>query len=202
MVARADLQRLVAWLTSHDQQRHVSDGPDREVSTQVQAAMMTFLPGPWLIYQGEEWGLPQPELKKDEVTDPLDLLYWPKGPGREGARVLVPWTDDAPGYGFIEGKLWLPMLWDGALESRGRLVARYAELIGLRRELGWDFAEVVSCDADGPVLTMVIATGNLRFEGRFRMGGVAQTPPERADHPVVSIHGGTRQWLALIRAIN
>ena len=83
------------------------------------------------------------------------------------------------------------MRWDGALESRGRLAARYAELIGLRRELGWDCAEVVSCDANGPVLTMVIATGNLRFEGWFRMGGAAQGLPEGADDAVVSIRGGT-----------
>jgi alpha-glucosidase len=171
MVNRSDsLHRIAGWLSSHDQPRH-SRG---DASDLVLALQMAFLPGPWIIYQGEELSLPQPKLAKGDVTDPLDLLYWPDGPGREGARVPVPWTADRTDHhGFTSGMPWLPMAWNGNIVQRGLDVVRpfYREVIGLRRDHDWAGAQVIACEADGDVLDMTIQTQtDQRFRGLFSHG--------------------------------
>lgn len=178
MIERADLQRLVGWLTSHDQPRQ-SYGATKAAA---QAVLMAVLPGPWLIYQGEEWGLSQPDLAKDEVTDPLDLLYWPDGPGREGSRVPMPWDAKAPDYGFGSGKPWLPMRWDRAALTRaqapGGIAETYRRVIALRRDLGWGTAKMVRCDSAADWLDLEIATDTARFRAWFRFGDDVQPPSD------------------------
>jgi alpha-glucosidase len=103
--------RIGWWLSSHDQPRHLGkagDGSARDAK--FLAMVLATAPGPVLIYQGEELGLVQPDLPRVAVTDPLDLLYWPDGPGREGARVPIPW-DESGNWGFTTGRPWLPMTW-------------------------------------------------------------------------------------------
>lgn len=163
--AGVDLQRLPGWLTSHDQPRHLSDAVDAK----FYAVLMGVLPGPWLVYQGEELGLTQPDLPRDAVTDPFDLMYWPDGPGREGPRVPLPWTPSAPGYGFTQGKPWLPMAWPGAQARAGTdgagTATFYAGVMALRRRLGWDQAQVSAHHAAGDVLTFELESA----QGRYRV---------------------------------
>ncbi|WP_191090201.1 alpha-amylase family glycosyl hydrolase [Histidinibacterium aquaticum] len=112
MAAQGRWGRLTWWLSSHDQPRSNSaHGDGSWASARFYQLLLSLLPGPLLIYQGQELGLPQPELRQEEVTDPFDLLYWPEGPGREGARVPIPWTSQGPGWGFTSGTPWLPMRW-------------------------------------------------------------------------------------------
>lgn len=101
------------WLSSHDQPRHNTElDSEKDSCAKFFAMLMAVMPGAWVMYQGEELGLPQLDLTKDETTDPFDLLYWPDAVGREGARIPMPWTEDASkNYGFTEGKPWLPMRW-------------------------------------------------------------------------------------------
>ncbi|MDB2407445.1 alpha-amylase family glycosyl hydrolase [Jannaschia sp.] len=99
------------WLSSHDQTRHGGKAGDGSVhDAKFLATVLATAPGPVLIYQGEELGLVQPDLPKAAVTDPLDLLYWPDGPGREGARVPIPW-EEGGNRAFTTGTPWLPMNW-------------------------------------------------------------------------------------------
>ncbi len=190
MAARADLHRLVGWLTSHDQPRHGSGDADRAA---VQAVLMALLPGPWLIYQGEEWGLPQPELAKEVVTDPLDLLYWPDGPGREGSRVPIPWDPAAPAFGFTGGKPWLPMDWDREALRRakapGGLEDLYRQVIGLRRKLGWDRATLLDCTAEDTRLELEVASPHGRFRGVFSFGSVER--PDAPGEDLIAVGGGS-----------
>ena len=105
---------LATWLSSQDQARYVSaqgDGSARDA--RFLAFACAVLPGLWLIYQGEELGLPQPELSRDETGDPFDGSFCPGGPGREGARVPVLWPREArltssgtpnPGYPCTGGR--------------------------------------------------------------------------------------------------
>jgi alpha-glucosidase len=165
MISEGTLGRQVGWLSSHDQKRHIGDGPDRLAEACAKAMLMAFLPGPWMLYQGEEWGLPQPSLHKEEVTDPFDLLYWPDHPGREGARVPMPWTDQEPHFGFTDGAPWLPMRWQGLLQHRQTVQAHYRTLIAERRRFGWGAARVVTCAQGDDWLDLTIsATG-----GAFRL---------------------------------
>lgn len=83
------------------------------------ASLLLFaLPGSVYLYQGEELGLPEAiELRDSEREDPIwrrsnGLQY-----GRDGCRVPLPWTADAPAFGFSPtGRSWLeqPAEW-GAL---------------------------------------------------------------------------------------
>lgn len=115
MTRAPDAHRLGWWLSSHDQPRHANkagDGSPRDV--RFLAFVLAMSPGPVILYQGEELGLSQPDLPKGAVTDPLDLLYWPDGPGREGARVPLPWAE-GDDRGFSVGRPWLPMEWPSGI---------------------------------------------------------------------------------------
>ena len=151
--------RIGWWLSSHDQPRHAGkagDGSPRDV--RFLAFLLATAPGPVILYQGEELGLCQPHLPKSAVTDPLDLLYWPDGPGREGARVPIPWAEGDDG-GFSIGRPWLPMNWpDGisvAVQDIGdSCLGFYREAIAFRgRHLAQ--ARMTEWRREGEVLRLV-----------------------------------------------
>ncbi|GAA4929875.1 glycoside hydrolase family 13 protein [Actinoplanes utahensis] len=113
-------------LSNHDVTRHVTrygrtdttfsfennlDGVpvDLELGTRRAraAALLTLsLPGAAYLYQGEELGLWENEnIPEDQIQDPM---YARRGHTRDGCRVPLPWSGDAPPYGFTEGRPWLP----------------------------------------------------------------------------------------------
>ena len=195
IVDRADLQRIVGWMSSHDQPRHVEHGPDQAASAAVYALLMAFLPGPWLIYQGEEWGLPQPELMKTEITDPLDLLYWPDGPGREGARVPMPWNDVPPHFGFSDSKPWLPMRWIDQLSNRDATQKLYRDAIATRREREWGTGSIIDCRANDRQLVVSIEARGHAYRGVFSMG---TADCAMADDALLTAGVGGSDWYAAI----
>jgi alpha-glucosidase len=78
------------------------------------AILLTLaLPGTAYLYQGEELGLEEVEdLPGDRRQDPI---WWQSDyvdPGRDGARVPLPWSGDRPPYGFSPQDAstapWLP----------------------------------------------------------------------------------------------
>jgi len=153
------------WLSSHDQARHVSaHGDATDHDAKFMGLVCGVMPGPWLIYQGEELALHQPELNKDEATDPFDLAIWPLGDGREGARVPIPWTEEQETFGFTEGAPWLPMRWNKgqsveAHEKRKDSVLYfYRTLTALRKEHGWAFAQATQQSFAVDVLRLCITT--------------------------------------------
>jgi alpha-glucosidase len=70
-------------------------------------ALLASLKGTTLIYQGEELGLPQARLRRDQLRDPVGDLYWPYSGGRDGCRTPMPWSN-GPNLGFSSGVPWLP----------------------------------------------------------------------------------------------
>ena len=70
-------------------------------------ALLVSLKGTTLIYQGEELGLPQASLRRDQLRDPVGDLYWPYTGGRDGCRTPMPWRP-GPALGFTTGTPWLP----------------------------------------------------------------------------------------------
>jgi alpha-glucosidase len=81
------------------------------------AVLLTLgLPGSAYLYQGEELGLPEVEDLPDEVLqDPTWERSGHTWRGRDGCRVPLPWSGDAPPYGFSSGTTtWLPQPADWA----------------------------------------------------------------------------------------
>lgn len=67
------------------------------------------LPGSIYLYQGEELGLPEVhDLPPDVLDDPIWKNSGNTTRGRDGCRVPIPWTTQAPGFGFTTGDPWLP----------------------------------------------------------------------------------------------
>jgi alpha-glucosidase len=120
-------------LSNHDVDRHVSrygradtsfDLDNRDHSQPVDlelgtrraraAALLTMaLPGAVYIYQGEELGLWEVEDIPDEKRqDPIWHRTHGTDPGRDGARVPLPWSGTEPPFGFspphASAPPWLP----------------------------------------------------------------------------------------------
>jgi alpha-glucosidase len=72
-------------------------------------ALLFSLKGTSLIYQGEELGLPQASLRRDQLKDPVGDLYYPYTGGRDGCRTPMPWDANAKNLGFSTGEPWLPL---------------------------------------------------------------------------------------------
>ena len=96
--------------TNHDSRRSVSNltGFVPEELRPQAAKMLLFLQlglrGGAAIFQGEELGLPHPQLTYEQLQDPWAKAFWPDFEGRDGARTLFPWTDQPPHGGFTEAE--------------------------------------------------------------------------------------------------
>jgi alpha-glucosidase len=153
-------------LSNHDVARHVSryarpqrdeiarfldDFLDRPVDLQTgtrraRAAILQLLalPGGAYIYLGEELGLPEVEdLPDDALLDPMYQRSGMVSRGRDGCRVPLPWSGQAPPYGFSPQpvRTWLPQPADWAqytvASQQGdpaSMLQLYREALRIRRE--------------------------------------------------------------------
>ena len=95
-------------LSNHDVVRSASKwGADRAL---LGLGVLASLRGNICIYQGEELGLPEAELRYEELQDPFGINLWPLVKGRDGCRTPMPW-DNAPQAGFCGDDVtpWLPI---------------------------------------------------------------------------------------------
>ena len=101
-------------LENHDIVRSVTRFGGGELgSVRARAALVALLglPGAAYIYQGQELGLPEVDVPVEARVDPM----WARGGVcRDGARVPLPWTEDAAlNHGFSLGEPaadpWLPI---------------------------------------------------------------------------------------------
>jgi alpha-glucosidase len=72
-------------------------------------ALLASLRGTLLLYQGEELGLPEVDLSRHQLKDPVGDLYYPLFKGRDGCRTPMPWDASLPNLGFTTGTPWLPL---------------------------------------------------------------------------------------------
>jgi alpha-glucosidase len=104
-------------LSNHDVVRHPSRyGGGALGLARARAATLTMLalPGSAYLYEGEELGLEQVEVEPEFRQDPS--WFRTGEPGRDGCRVPIPWSGDAPPYGFGPGagQPWIPQPADWA----------------------------------------------------------------------------------------
>ncbi len=75
------------------------------------ALLMLVLPGAAFVYQGQELGLPNVDDLPDEaLQDPVFHRSGGTERGRDGCRVPLPWSGEAPPFGFAPDGVapWLP----------------------------------------------------------------------------------------------
>src|SRR5439155_18859 len=85
--------------------------------TRLALLVLLTLRGTPLLYQGDEIGLTDTPLTKDDLRDPVGVQYWPAYAGRDPVRTPMPWWD-GPGGGFTTpgGRPWLPLSdWEGVV---------------------------------------------------------------------------------------
>jgi alpha-glucosidase len=92
--------------SNHDVIRTVTRFGDG--SAKLMLALLFALRGTVLLYQGEELGLPEVDLARDQLRDPVGDLYYPLFKGRDGCRTPMPWDAQMPNLGFTSGTSWLP----------------------------------------------------------------------------------------------
>ena len=108
------------------------------------AALLTLaLPGGAYVYQGEELGLPEVEdLPEELLQDPTWERSGHTDRGRDGARVPIPWSGDAPPYGFGTGPAtwlpqpgdWAPLTVEAETGDPASMLELYRTALRLRRE--------------------------------------------------------------------
>ncbi len=108
----AEVDAAPTWvLSNHDVVRHATrygGGPVGIARARAATLAMLALPGSAYLYQGEELGLENVDVPEEQRQDPAWLRTdrdW-----RDGCRVPIPWSGDAPPYGFGPGtgQPWLP----------------------------------------------------------------------------------------------
>ncbi|MFD3377786.1 MULTISPECIES: glycoside hydrolase family 13 protein [unclassified Streptomyces] len=158
------------------------------------AALLTLaLPGSVYIYQGEELGLPEAEIPRDRIQDPMHFRSGGTDPGRDGCRVPLPWTADAPYAGFgSRTEPWLPQPdgWpayaaDRQADDPESMLSLYRAALGLRRAdpaLG-----------DGPLQWLPASDGVLTFRRApdlICVANLADTPAALPDHTEILLSSG------------
>ena len=184
-------------LSNHDVMRHASrlgrtdtanrngagpedEQPDNELGLRRARAatlMMLALPGSAYVYQGEELGLPEHTMIPHELRqDPVWERSHHEQVGRDGCRVPIPWTAEAPGMGFSPtGQTWLPqpqsyraLAADQQVDIEGSTWSLYRDALALRKahalgdgSLEWveDFGDDVVALTNGDVMAITNVGG-------------------------------------------
>ena len=114
-------------------------GDDRK--TRLALMLLLTLRGTPILYCGDEIGMPEAQLTREDLLDPVGLRGWPEEPGRDPCRTPMQWTSD-PGAGFTGAGVrpWLP-IGDAAAanvadqrDDPGSVLHLVRDLIALRRD--------------------------------------------------------------------
>lgn len=212
LVASDGVGAPTTWvLSNHDVVRHASrlglstpgarpngigvgdEQPDEELGlrrARAASLLMLGLPGSAYLYQGEELGLPEHTSLDDDLRQ--DPAWWRSGHterGRDGCRVPLPWSADAPGFGFSPtGATWLPQpeSWSRfALDAQqgveGSTYETYRAALRVRREQGLGSGSLAWVDAPEVLGGEVLAFLNRDVLVLTVFGGAPVALPEGAE---------------------
>jgi alpha-glucosidase len=101
-----------AWTGSnHDMSRLASRwAGDDPAKIRAALVMLLTLRGTPVLYQGDEIGLGDVPVAKEQLRDPLGARYWPHYAGRDPMRTPMHWNDGAGGGFSGPGvRPWLPL---------------------------------------------------------------------------------------------
>ncbi len=99
------------FLSNHDRPRTASRygaGVKGERRARILAMLLLTLRGTPFLYYGEEIGMLEAKLTREELRDPFGIRWYPIYPGRDGCRTPMQW-DSSPKAGFTKAEPWLPV---------------------------------------------------------------------------------------------
>lgn len=125
-----------AWpnwvLGNHDRPRIASRVGEARAG--IAAMLLLTLRGTPTMYYGDELGLADVEIPREQVRDPRELREPGVGLGRDPVRSPMPW-DASVNAGFTTGEPWLPLNADHGERNVARLDARRGSILALYRRL-------------------------------------------------------------------
>ena len=108
LAALAEVGATSSWvLENHDVTRLATRYGSLRAA-RAAALLLLALPGAAFLYAGQELGLGEVELPDEARRDPIFRRTGGERIGRDGCRVPLPWSGDAPPFGFTTGEPWLP----------------------------------------------------------------------------------------------
>lgn len=138
--AKAPMSHPTWAFSNHDVVRHTTRWGLTTIKAQTTVlSLLICLRGLACIYQGEELGLSEVELTREQIRDPYGFEFWPEFKGRDGCRTPMAWDSDRPHAGFSKGVPWLPIpdkhrpLAVAAQErNAASMLQKYRDMISLR----------------------------------------------------------------------
>jgi alpha-glucosidase len=156
---------LMWAFSNHDVARVATRwGGDNPVAARAYMALLASMPGALCLYQGEELGLPEAEIPREALRDPVGIALWPQNPGRDGCRTPMPWTAEG-GFSLAAqaAEPWLPVPESHRSLAVDQQTGRPDSLLTLTQNLlawrkGWSalrWGEVETVEAKGSVLHLL-----------------------------------------------
>jgi alpha-glucosidase len=113
---------------------------EEDARLKVLMSMLLTIRGTPYLYYGEEIGMRDISLKREEILDPPGKRFWPFYKGRDGCRSPMQW-DDTAYAGFSSAKPWMPVHPNYRVRNAksqqgnpGSMLNFTREIIKLRRE--------------------------------------------------------------------
>jgi alpha-glucosidase len=160
--------------SNHDVERTASrfGGPQAPPAVaRLLLALLLAMRGTAILYQGEELGLGDAVLTRQQMRDPVGDLYWPLVSGRDGCRTPMPWRADAANLGFTTGTPWLPLAPEHQALAVDRQEVRPASTLAFTRAL-IALRKAEPALACGDLALWDVAEPLLVFERRLGADGV------------------------------
>ncbi len=128
--AQAAFEPVDAWptwvLSNHDQTRHRQRYGGSERVARAAAVLLLTLRGTPFLYAGEEFGLVDAEVPREQQQDPQGR--------RDGCRAPIPW-DATPAHGWRRTDNWLPFPPDSSTRNAATLRSDPASILHLYRRV-------------------------------------------------------------------
>jgi alpha-glucosidase len=160
----------------------------------VISALLMSLRGSVCIYQGEELGLGEAELRFEDLQDPYGIRFWPEFKGRDGCRTPMVWDAAARNGGFSTAKPWLPVpgkhlsqAVNVQQDDDSSLLEHYRRFLAFRRaHPALAKGDIDFIESEGDTVAFTRRQGNERIACVFNLGS---KPAE------VNLGGGSLQPL-------
>ncbi|MFM9706101.1 glycoside hydrolase family 13 protein [Streptomyces galilaeus] len=158
------------------------------------AALLTLaLPGSVYLYQGEELGLPEADIPRERIQDPMHFRSGGTDPGRDGCRVPLPWKAASPYAGFgSDAEPWLPQPAGWSAYAADRQAADPASMLSLYRT-ALRLRRTEPALGDGALEWLPAPDGVLAFRrapGLVCVVNLAGRPADLPDHDAVLLTSG------------